>query len=182
MQGRDALVHDARFVLGGQVGKGYERAHQEAETEVVVAQGKGRAQTLRQLVHEAEGAGVLALNDVVENQSVEVEAPIFPFVADKLHHAGIAVGIHVRNLHDVVGGKPAPVDDVAHGVPIDGRDEATRREPGVVRRGIRLYVRDGRTAKGSAGLPRRIRGRIRRGLFAARGAHRRSKQRSTAAI
>ena len=89
--GRDVLLDDARLVLGRQVGERDERAGQEAEAEVIVAQGQRRAHVVGQLAHEAEHAGVAALLDAVEHHAGELEAPVLAFVALKLHFAGVAV-------------------------------------------------------------------------------------------
>ena len=131
-QRADALLDDARLVLGRQVGERNERSRQEAEAEVVVAQGQRRAHVVGQLAHEAEDAGVAALLDAVEHHAGELEAPLLALIALKLHLAGIAVGVCVTEGDHVVGGKPAPVDHVAHGLTINAGDDATRREARVV--------------------------------------------------
>ena len=91
-QRADVLLDDARLVLGRQVGERDERSRQEAEAEVVVAQGQRRAHVVGQLAHEAEDAGVAALLDAVEHHAGELEAPLLALIALKLHLAGITLG------------------------------------------------------------------------------------------
>ena len=133
-QRADVLLDDARLVGGRQVGERDERSRQKAEAEVVVAQGQRGTHVVGQLSHEAEDAGVAALLDAVEHHAGELEAPLLALVALKLHLAGVSVGVDVAEGDHVVGGKPAPVDHVAHGLAVHAGDDAARREARVVGR------------------------------------------------
>ncbi len=152
-QRRDALLEDARLVGGREVRERDERARKEAQTEVVVAQGQRRAHVVGQLAHEAERAGVAALLDAVEHDALELEAPVLAFVALKFHLTGITVGVDVSEGDHVVGGKPAPVDHVAHGLAVHAGDDAARGEARVVSRAFGQHgFDDGLRRLGSATL------------------------------
>lgn len=84
-----------------------------------------------------QDAGVAALLDAVEHHARKLEAPLLAFVALKLHLAGVAVGVDVSEGDHVVGGKPAPVDHVAHGLAVHAGDDAARGEARVVQQGFR---------------------------------------------
>ena len=86
-QRRDALLQDAPFVFGAQVGERHERAGKKAQAEIVVAQGKRGAHAFRQLAHKAKRAGVAALTDAIEHRALERKTPRLAFVALKLHRA-----------------------------------------------------------------------------------------------
>ena len=152
-QRADVLLDDARLVLGRQVGERDERSRQEAEAEVVVAQGQRRAHVVGQLAHEAEDAGVAALLDAVEHHAGELEAPLLALIALKLHLAGVAVGVDVSEGDHVVGGKPTPVDHVAHRLAVHAGDDAARREARIVGRAFGQHgFDDGLRRIGSAAL------------------------------
>ena len=123
-QGADMLLDDARLVFGGEVREGDERAREEAQTEVVVGQ----------LAHEAEDAGVAALLHTVEHHAVELEAPVLALVAEKVDLPRLAVEVDVSHRNLVFGGKPTPVDQVAHRLAVDRGDEAAGFESCVVGR------------------------------------------------
>jgi len=80
-QRRYALFDNARFVFVRQIRERHERAHEKAQSEIVVAQRERRAHARRQLAHEAKGAGVSALLHVVENEAVEFDAPVLTRIA-----------------------------------------------------------------------------------------------------
>ena len=141
-QRADMLLDDARLVFGGEVREGDERAREEAQTEVVVAQREGRPHVIGELAHEAEDAGVAALLHAVEHHAGKFEAPIFTFAAFKLHFASFAVGVDVAERDEIVGGKPAPVDHVAHGLTVHAGDDAAWRESGVVGGAFGQHVLD----------------------------------------
>ena len=136
------LLDDARLVFGGEVREGDERAREEAQTEVVVAQREGRPHVVGELAHEAEDAGVAALLHAVEHHAVELEAPVLALVAEKVDLPRLAVEVDVSHRDLVFGGKPAPIDQVAHRLAVDRGDEAARFESCVVGRAFGGNVRN----------------------------------------
>ena len=133
-QRADVLLDNTRLVFGGEVREGDERSREEAQTEVVVAQREGRPHVVGELAHEAEDAGVAALFHAVEHHTVELEAPVFALVAEKVDLPRLAVEVDVSHRDLVFGGKPAPIDQVAHRLAVDRGDEAAGFEPCVVGR------------------------------------------------
>lgn len=141
-QRRQALLEDTRLVLFGEVGQGHERTRQEAQAIVVVTQSQGRTKAVRQLAHEAKDAGVATLLDAVEDDAVEIQAPILALFAPKLHDALFPIKVDVGDVDLVLGAQPTPIDDVPEGLTVDGRHEDARLEPRIVSGAIRLYVLD----------------------------------------
>ena len=141
-QGADALLDDARLVFGGKVREGDERAREEAQAEVVVAQREGRPHVVGELAHEAEDAGVTALLHPVEHHAFKLESPVLALVAEKFDLPHLAVEVDVPHRDLVFGGKPAPIDQVAHGLAVDRGDEAAGFESCVVGRAFGGNVRD----------------------------------------
>ncbi len=136
------LLDDAHLVFGGEVREGDERAREEAQTEVVVAQRERRPHVVGELAHEAEDAGVAALLHAVEHHAVELEAPVLALVAEKVDLPRLAVEVDVSHRNLVFGRKPAPVDQVAHRLAIDRGNETARLEPSVISRAFGCNVLD----------------------------------------
>ena len=150
-QGADVLLDDAGLIFRLQVRERDEGSRKEAQAEVVVAQHERGAHAVGQLAHEAEHAGVAAELHGIEQHAVELEAPPLPRFALQLHHPGLAVEVDVADRDVVVGRKPAPVDDVAQGRAIHGREVAAGRKAGIVGGAFRLHGDNARRRP----LPRR---------------------------
>ena len=136
------LLDDARLIFGGEVREGDERAREEAQTEVVVTQREGCPHVVGELAHETEDAGVTALLHAVEHHAVELEAPVLALVAKKVDLPCLAVEVDVSHRDLVFGGKPTPIDQVAHRLAVDRGDEAAGFESCVVGRAFGGNVRN----------------------------------------
>ena len=141
-QRADALLDDARLVFSGEVREGDERARKEAQAEIVVAQREGCPHVVGKLAHEAEGAGIAALLHAVEHHAFKLEAPVLALVAEKVDLPSLAVEVDVSHRDLVFGGKPTPIDQVAHRLAVDRGDEAAGFESCVVGRAFGGNVRN----------------------------------------
>src|SRR6185503_314186 len=120
VQRREALRLDALELGLLQIGQGDVVAVQERETEVVVLDVEALAQSLRQLVDEAEDALVGAGRDLGRLRGLELEAergaaPLEP------RPVRPALPLH-RELESLLAGVEVEVDDVAERSPVDGED------------------------------------------------------------
>ena len=161
-QGADVLLDNARLVFSREVRERDERASEKAQAEVVVAQGEGCPHVVGELAHEAEDAGVAALLHAVEHDAFELEAPVFTLVAEKVDLPRLAVEIDVAHRDLIFGGKPTPVDQVAHRLAVDRGDEAARFESSVVSRAFGDDVLDFGTGRKLFARTRARRARIAR--------------------
>ena len=115
----DPLLDDARLVLGGEVRQRHERAHEEAQPEIVITDEKRGAQSARQHAHEAERARITALLHPVEDEPLEFETPVLTWLSPEFDLPLVSIEVDISNRDAFTVRKPPPVDDVAQGLPID---------------------------------------------------------------
>ena len=133
-QRRNMALDDFFKIVLRQIRERDEVALQKTQTPIVVAQHERSARIFRELAHEAEHAGIAACFNLIEHGAVKFDAPIFALVAEKVDLARLAVGIDVRNGDFLAIGIPPPVEHIAQGVSVDGKNTAARREARVVER------------------------------------------------
>ena len=144
-QRRKAHLDDALLIFRCHIRQRHECPTCETEPVIVVAHIQRIAHAARKLMHEAERASVAALAHGIEHDAFEGDSPTLPFIALECHLTRIAIEIDISQGQNVIGTLPTPVDDVAQGLAVDRRDDATWSETRIIGRGKRLNVHDMRT-------------------------------------
>ncbi len=158
VQRREVLLDDAVDVLVGEVRERDEVPLQKREAVVVVAEVERRTHVLGEHRHEAEGAGVLADVDLVEEDVCEVDTPAFREVALEHDVARVSLGVDDLQLDHVLVGEPLPVDDIEQLDPVGRDDHVAGNESAALGGTPLLDVRDDPSAT-SGGATRRVVGR-----------------------
>ena len=92
---RNALLDDAIDILIGQVRQRDEIALQKTQAIIVIFDRKARTCMFGKLTHEAEATGIATRANLVENSTIEGNAPALPFFALKFNGSGIPVSIYI---------------------------------------------------------------------------------------
>src|SRR3990172_8619182 len=133
---RQTLLHDAVDVTVFQIGESDEVSVQEGEPVIVILEIKTAAQTVRELVDEAEDAPVPAYLHRAEDRAVEGKAERLPFGLIHRHLLEAAVGLHVQYDVSIVR-KQLVVDHVAGLDAVDGDQAVARPDAEASGRGSR---------------------------------------------
>ena len=149
-QRRDMALDDFLKIVFSQIRERDKIALQKAQAPIVIAQHERSARVFGELAHEAEHAGIAARFDFIEYGAVEFDAPIFALIAEEVDLARLAVGVDIRNGDFLAIGIPPPIEHIAQGVSVDGKNTTARREARVVERRAFGNADDFAAAFGSA--------------------------------
>ncbi len=129
----DPLGDDPLQVGLGEAGQGGEVPVEEAQPVVVVLEVEALPQPRRQLVDEAELAVVVAGADLVEQRAVDLDAERLAGPLGHLDGDLQPTPPEVEHRVRLVG-EPAPLDDVAGGLAVDGQHLVVDQDTGPVGR------------------------------------------------